>query len=193
MIATLRGEVTQIEDNAIVVESGGVGLRVFVPKMLREQAKTGEAIFLYTHLVVREDAWHLYGFETQADRQLFTTLLGVDGVGPRTALAVLSTLTIDTVQQAVFGDEPDLLSRVPGVGKKTAQKMVLYLHDRLKPVSGLERIASMSESDSEVLAALTALGYSVVEAQTAIQAIPKDAPEDVEERLRLTLQQFTGK
>ena len=193
MIATMRGEVTQIEDNAIVVESGGVGLRVFVPKMLREQAKTGEAIFLYTHLVVREDAWHLYGFETQADRQLFTTLLGVDGVGPRTALAVLSTLTIDTVQRAVFGDEPDLLSRVPGVGKKTAQKMVLYLHDRLKPVSGLERIASMSESDSEVLAALTALGYSVVEAQTAIQAIPKDAPEDVEERLRLTLQQFTGK
>ena len=193
MIATMRGEVTQIEDNAIVVESGGVGLRVFVPKMLREQAKTGEAIFLYTHLVVREDAWHLYGFETQADRQLFTTLLGVDGVGPRTALAVLSTLTIDTVQRAVFGDEPDLLSRVPGVGKKTAQKMVLYLHDRLKPVSGLERIASMSESDSEVLAALTALGYSVVEAQTAIQAIPKDAPEDVEDRLRLALQQFTGK
>jgi len=193
MIATMRGEVTQIEDNAIVVESGGVGLRVFVPKMLREQAKTGEAIFLYTHLVVREDAWHLYGFETQADRQLFTTLLGVDGVGTRTALAVLSTLTIDTVQRAVFGDEPDLLSRVPGVGKKTAQKMVLYLHDRLKPVSGLERIASMSESDSEVLAALTALGYSVVEAQTAIQAIPKDAPEDVEDRLRLALQKFTGK
>jgi Holliday junction DNA helicase RuvA len=193
MIATLRGEVTQIEDNAIVVETGGVGLRVSVPKLLRERLKTGEAIFLYTHLVVREDAWYLYGFESQADRELFTTLLGVDGVGPRTALAVLSTLTIDTVQRAVFGEEPDLLSRVPGVGKKTAQKMVLYLHDRLKPVSGLERIASMSDSDSEVLAALTALGYSIVEAQTAIQSIPKDAPEDVEERLRLALQQFTGK
>jgi Holliday junction DNA helicase RuvA len=79
------------------------------------------------------------------------------------------------------------------VGKKTAQKMMLYLHDRLKPVSGLEKIASMSDSDSEVLAALTALGYSVVEAQTAIQAIPKDAPDNVEERLRLALQQFTGK
>jgi Holliday junction DNA helicase RuvA len=79
------------------------------------------------------------------------------------------------------------------VGKKTAQKLVLYLHDRLRPVSGLEKIASMSDSDSEVLAALTALGYSVVEAQTAIQAIPKDAPDEVEDRLRMALQQFTGK
>ena len=193
MIATLRGEVTQIEDNSIIVETGGTGLRVYVPKPLREQLKAGEAVFFYTHLVVREDAWLLYGFESQADRELFTTLLGVDGVGPRTALAVLSTLTIDTVQRAVFGDEPDLLSRVPGVGKKTAQKMVLYLHDRLIPVFGLERIVSMSDADSEVLAALTALGYSVVEAQTAIQSIPKDGPQNVEERLRLALQQFTGK
>jgi Holliday junction DNA helicase RuvA len=193
MIATLRGEITQIEENAIIVETGGVGLRVAVPRPLRERLKAGEAVFLYTHLVVREDAWFLYGFESQADRDLFTTLLGVDGVGSRTALSVLSTLNLDTVQRAVFGDEPDLLSRVPGVGKKTAQKMVLYLHDRLKPVSGLEKIASLSDSDSEVLAALTALGYSVVEAQTAIQSLPKDAPEDVEERLRLALQQFTGR
>ena len=193
MIATIRGEVTQVEEGAIIVEIGGVGIRVFVPKPLRERMKSGEAIFLFTHLVVREDDWKLYGFETQADREFFTVLLGVDGVGPRTALAVLSTLTLDTVQRAVFGDEPDLLSRVPGVGKKTAQKMVLYLHDRLKPVSGLEQIGAMSDVDSEVLAALTALGYSVVEAQTAIQAISKDAPMDVEERLRLALQQFTGK
>ncbi|HEX7620732.1 MAG TPA: Holliday junction branch migration protein RuvA [Anaerolineales bacterium] len=193
MIATLRGEITQVEDTAIIIETGGVGLRVFVPKQLRERTKAGEAIFLFTHLVVREDDWKLYGFESQADRELFTIFLGVDGVGPRTALAVLSTLNLDTVQRAVFNDEPDLLSRVPGVGKKTAQKMILYLHDRLKPISGLEKIASMSEADSEVLAALTALGYSVVEAQTAIQSIPKDAPDDVEQRLRLALQQFTGK
>jgi Holliday junction DNA helicase RuvA len=193
MIATIRGEITQVEDNAIIIETGGIGLRVFVPKPLRERMKAGEAIFLFTHLVVREDDWKLFGFESQADRELFTILLGVDGVGPRTALAVLSTLNLDTVHRAVFTDEPDLLSRVPGVGKKTAQKMVLYLHDRLKPISGLEKIASMSDSDSEVLAALTALGYSVVEAQTAIQSIPKDAPDEVEERLRLALQQFTGK
>jgi holliday junction DNA helicase RuvA len=193
MIATLRGEVTQIEDSATVVEQGGIGLRVSVPKPLLERLKIGEAIFLYTHLVVREDAWLLFGFETQADRGLFTTLLSVDGVGPRTALAVLSTLTIEMVQQAVFGEEPDILSRVPGVGKKTAQKMILYLHDRLKPSGALEKIGSLSDVDSEVLAALTSLGYSVVEAQTAIQSIPKDAPDDVEERLRQALQQFKGK
>jgi Holliday junction DNA helicase RuvA len=191
MIATIRGEITQVEENTIIIETGGVGLRVFVPKPLHERTKAGEAIFLFTHIVIREDDWKLFGFESQADRELFTTLLGVDGVGPRIALAVLSSLNLETVQRAVFNDEPALLSRVPGIGNKTAQKMVLYLHDRLKPVSGLEKIATMSDADSEVLAALTALGYSVVEAQTAIQSIPKDAPDDVEQRLRLALQQFT--
>ena len=150
MIATLRGEITQIEDNAVIVETGGIGIRLFVPTPLRERLKIGEAIFLFTHLVVREDDWKLYGFDTQADRELFNTLLGVDGVGPRMALAVLSSLNLDTVQRAVFSDEPDLLSRVPGVGKKTAQKMILYLHDRLKPVSGLEKIASMTDADLKI-------------------------------------------
>jgi len=190
MIATLRGEVTQIEDNAIVLEMGGVGLRVFVPATLRTKLKTGEAVFLFTHLVVREDALTLYGFESQADRELFNILLGVDGVGPKVALSVLSTMTLDAVQRAVFADEAELLSRVPGVGKKTAQKMALHLKDKLKPTDALAKVAAMSDKDSEVLAALTALGYSVVEAQAAIQSIAKDAPDDVEERLRLALQYF---
>jgi Holliday junction DNA helicase RuvA len=190
MIASLRGEITQIEDNALILEVSGVGLRVFVPKPLTTKFSSGEIVLLQTHLVVRETDLSLYGFETASDRQLFLTLLGVDGVGPKLALAVLSTMTLDAVQRAVFSDEPDLLSRVPGVGKKTAQKMQLYLKDRLKPASGLEKFASMSDSDSEVLAALTALGYSVVEAQTALQSLPKDAPDDVEEKLRLALGYF---
>ena len=190
MIATLRGEVSQIEDNAIVVEVGGVGLRVFVPATLRTRLKAGESAFLYTHLVVREDALTLYGFESQADRELFNILLGVDGVGPKVALSVLSTMTLDAVQRAVFADEAELLSRVPGVGKKTAQKMALHLKDKLKPTDALAKVAAMSDKDSEVLAALTTLGYSVVEAQAAIQSIAKDAPDDIEERLRLALQYF---
>jgi Holliday junction DNA helicase RuvA len=192
MIATLRGEITQIDDTATVIESGGIGFRVHVPTPLRLRLKLGESILLYTHLVVREDAWNLYGFESKADRDLFIMLLGADGVGPRTALAVISGTSMDLLQRAVFGDSPDLLGQVPGVGKKTAQKIVLYLHDRLKPSDALQTIASMSDADSEVLAALTSLGYSVIEAQTAIQSIPKDAPKDVEERLRLALQQFSG-
>lgn len=190
MIATLRGEITQIEDNALILEVGGVGLRVFVPATLRTRSKAGEALLLYTHLVVREDALTLYGFESQADRELFHLLLGVDGVGPKVALSVLSSMTLDAVQRAVFADEAEMLSRVPGVGKKTAQKMALHLKDKLKPTDALAKVASMSDTDSEVLAALTALGYSVIEAQTAIQSISKEAPDDVEERLRLALQYF---
>lgn len=190
MIATLHGEIQHKEDNALILDVGGVGLRVFAPKSLVESLKVGEKTFLFTHLVVRENELSLYGFENADERQLFLTLLGVDGVGPRVALSVLATLSLDAVQRAVFSEEPELLSRVPGVGKKTAQKIVLYLQDRLKPTDTLGRAASLSDSDSEVLAALTALGYSVVEAQTAIQAIPKDTPDDVEERLRVALGYF---
>jgi Holliday junction DNA helicase RuvA len=190
MIATLRGEIAQIEETALILEVGGVGLRVFVPAPVRAKLKVGETGFLFTHLVVREDALTLYGFESQADRDLFTMLLGVDGVGPKVALSVLSSMTLDAVQRAVFTEEGELFSRVPGVGKKTAQKIVLHLKDKLKPTDGLSRLSAMSDADSEVLAALTALGYSVVEAQGAIQAIPKDAPDDAGERLRLALQYF---
>ncbi len=190
MIATLRGKIAQIEENALVLEVGGVGLRVFAPAPLRRRLNVGEVILLYTHLVVREDALMLYGFESQSERELFNILLGVDGVGPKVALSVLSTLSLDAVQRAVFADEADMLSRVPGVGKKTAQKMALHLKDKLKPMDTLATVAAMTDRDSEVLAALTALGYSVVEAQSAIQSLPKDAPEDTEERLRLALQYF---
>ena len=190
MIATLRGEVSHIEEIALILEVGGVGLRVFVPAPVRSRTRAGESLLLYTHLVVREDALTLYGFESQAERELFNILLGVDGVGPKVALSVLSTMTIDSIQRAVFADEADVLSRVPGVGKKTAQKMALHLKDKLKPLDTLATVAAMTDKDSEVLAALTALGYSVVEAQSAIQALPKDAPEDTEERLRLALQYF---
>src|SRR4030095_7732422 len=190
MIATLRGEISQIEETALILEVGGVGLRVFVPAPWRGRMRVGEVLMLYTHLVVREDALTLYGFESQAERELFNILLGVDGVGPKAALSVLSTLTLDAVQRAIFADEAELLSRVPGIGKKTAQKMAIHLKDKLKPVDALASVASMTDRDSEVLAALTALGYSVVEAQTAIQALPKDAPEDTEELLRMALQYF---
>lgn len=190
MIATLRGEITQIEDTALILEVGGVGMRVFAPAPLRTRLKVGEVAFLYTHLVVREDALTLYGFESQADRDLFNLLLGVDGVGPKVALSVLSTLTLDAVQRAIFAEQADILSRVPGVGKKTAQKIALHLKDKLKPSDALAHVAAMTDFDSEVLAALTALGYSVVEAQAAIQSLPKDAPTDVEERLRMALGYF---
>jgi Holliday junction DNA helicase RuvA len=190
MIATLRGEVTQIEENALILETGGVGIRVFVPRPLLGKARLGDVLFLHTHLIVRADAINLYGFETAAERETFALLLNVEGVGPKIALSLLSSLTVETLRRAVSEKEADLLARVPGVGAKTAQRIVLALQDRFKVSDVLSQVASLSEVDSEVLAALVALGYSVVEAQTALQSIPPDAPPELETRLRLALQYF---
>lgn len=190
MIATIRGEVIQVEDNALVLEVGGIGLRIFVPRALLGKVRNGDGLLLHTHLVVRADALTLYGFETIAERDVFNLLLGVEGIGPKTALAILSALNVETIRRAVSEKEPELLARVPGVGAKTAQRIVLALQDRFKAGDVLSQVAALSDVDSEVLAALTALGYSVVEAQTALQSLPPDAPRDVEERLRLALQFF---
>jgi Holliday junction DNA helicase RuvA len=144
---------------------------------------------LYTHLVVREDDLSLYGFADQDERALFETLLKVSGIGPRIALAIISTLTVERLKNAVAREEPEVLTRVPGIGKKLAQKLILELKDKLA-IDHVTGLAAISDIDTDVLAALTSLGYSVVEAQTAIQAIPRDAPNDVEERVRLALQYF---
>ena len=191
MISTLLGEIASLEEDSVVVLLGGVGLRVYVPAPLKERLRIGAPIQLQTHLVVREDSLTLYGFESAEERDLFQLLLSVSGIGPRTALATLSALPPDSIKRAVFNEESDILSRVPGIGKKTAQRIILALQDKLTPGDVLTRAAALDDIDSEVLAALTALGYSIVEAQTALQSIPKDAPDDVETRLRLALGYFS--
>ncbi len=128
-------------------------LRVFVPSQLRSRLHAGDATLLFTHLVVREDGWFLYGFDFAADRDLFVLLLGADGVGPRTAMAVMSGTSIEILQRAVYGEDPDLLGHIPGVGRKTAQKILIHLKDRLKPVDALHAVAALSDADGEVLAA----------------------------------------
>ncbi|MDH5506243.1 MAG: Holliday junction branch migration protein RuvA [Anaerolineae bacterium] len=191
MIASINGRVAAVEDGSLVVEVAGVGLRVFVTAGLLAQTHSGHAVALHTHLVVRETELTLYGFETKEEMSFFGLLLGVNGVGPRLALAVLSTLAPNAIRRAVFNEQAEVFSRVPGVGKKTAQKIGLHLQDRLPAGDGLQPLAAMDDADTEVLAALTALGYSIVEAQAAVQHIPKDAPEDVEARLRLALGYFS--
>jgi Holliday junction DNA helicase RuvA len=190
MIASLSGRVQEIETDFVIVDVGGVGLQVFVPNPLRDHLHIGESVFLHTYLVVREDLLALYGFESRESRDYFTLLMTVNGVGPRLALAILSTLSTDAIRRAVFHEQAEVFSRVPGIGKKTAQKILLQLQDRLPMAPGLEPVKAFSDVDGEVLAALTALGYSVVEAQSAIQSIARDSPQDVESRLRLALQYF---
>jgi Holliday junction DNA helicase RuvA len=191
MITSLNGRVQEVYEDSLVITLGGVGLQVFAPAPLREAVRPGEDIFLHTHLVVREDSLTLYGFETQEDRQMYSLLLAVNGVGPKLALAVLSSLSSDAIRRAVFHEQPEVFNRVPGVGKKTAQKILLHLQDRIPAITGLETAAAVSDVDAEVLSALTALGYSVIEAQSALQSIPRDAPQEVETRLRLALQYFS--
>ncbi len=190
MIASLNGRIQEIYADSLVVEVGGVGMQVFVPAPLRESARPGESKFLYTHLVVRQDALTLYGFEKKEEREFFGLLLSVDGVGPKSALSVLSALTPDAIRRAVTHGQPEVFTRAPGIGKKTSQKILLYLQDRIPAVAGLEPMAAISDVDTEVMAALTTLGYSVVEAQAALQSIPRDTPQVVEERLRIALQYF---
>lgn len=191
MIASLSGKIIHFDQDSLVVEVGGIGYRVYVPDPTRDQYRRGDMIKLHTYFVVRQDALSLYGFEAHEERDLFELLLSVNGVGPRLALAVLSVLNPETVRRSVLNEQPEIFSRVPGVGKKTAQKILFHLHDKLPSVDGLEPVSTYSDIDTEILNALTALGYSVVEAQAALQSIPRDTPQDVEARLRLALQYFS--
>ncbi len=191
MISILRGNVISQETDGIIVDVNGVGFHVMVPTDLRDRLQPGEAVYLYTRMIVREDAWILCGFETKEGREVFDLLLTVNGIGPRLAISVLSTLTPDTIRRAVFTEQVELFNRVPGIGKKTAQKIVLQLQDKLPAAEGLAPLARISDVDTEVLAALTSLGYSLVEAQSALQYIPRDSPQDVETRLRIALQYFS--
>ena len=190
MIASINGKVSFSLPEGIVVDVGGVGYLVHIPAPLKDKFRGGELVFLYIQMVVRQDAIALYGFETVEGREFFNLLTGVDGVGPKLALNVLSIMNPDSIRRAIFSEQPELLTRVPGVGKRTAQKIQLYLQDKVTRIEGITPIAPYSDADTEVLAALTTLGYSVVEAQAALQSIPRGAPEDVEARLRLALQYF---
>lgn len=195
MIASLTGEVIAQTEDSLVIQVGGVGLLVHVSHALHAEARVGSRIFVYTQLVVRQDAMTLYGFEREDERSFFNLLLGVDGVGPRIALAILSTLSVDTIRRAVLAEQADIFGRVPGVGKRTAQKILLHLQGRVGAAAefgGMAATMGLLDTDTEVLDALTALGYSIVEAQTALQSIPRDAPKDLESRLRIALQYFSS-
>ncbi|MEK6222440.1 MAG: Holliday junction branch migration protein RuvA [Chloroflexota bacterium] len=192
MISSLTGVLTDIADNSLTVEIGGVGMRVFAPANLQDEVQIGQVISLHTHLIVRETELSLYGFKTKEERHFFNLLIGVSGIGPRIALAALSTLSPNAIRSAIFQEQPEILGQVPGIGKMTAQKMVLHLKNKIGEVDGMEEVAGMDETDTELIAALTAMGFSIIEAQSAVQFIPNDTPDDLEIRLKLALQYFSS-
>jgi holliday junction DNA helicase RuvA len=188
MIASLSGTILQVEENSLVVGVGGVGLRVFVPgTLLADTGGTGRPVRLHTHLIVREQELSLYGFATAEDRQLFETLLGVSGVGPKVALSILSTLSPELIQDAIAREETAVLQRVPGIGKKTAERLMFQLRDKLD-ISQISTLRPLvGDVDSDVIDILTGLGFSIVEAQAALQNVPREITA-VDERLQLALQ-----
>ncbi len=194
MIDSIQGEVIDKGEDHLTVLLGGFGIRVFVPSILASGIRVSDQVFLHTHFVVREESLTLFGFETVEEKEFFTLLLGVQGVGPRTALAALSTLSVDAIRRAVLNDQSEVFSRVPGVGGKTAKKILLHLQGKVG--GGIEAGGGLSagfmDVDSEVIDALTGLGYSIIEAQAALQSLPKDAPKDLENRLRLALQYYSN-
>ncbi|HET91688.1 MAG TPA: Holliday junction branch migration protein RuvA [Chloroflexi bacterium] len=191
MIARLSGAVWSVGDDHLVVRTGGVGFLVRVPlDVLTKLGSVGQPVDLFTYLHVRENELALFGFRTEEDLGLFQLLLSVSGVGPKVALALLGAISPDALRQAVVQEEAGLLSRVPGIGAKTAKAIIFHLKDKMV-TAGIKGTPMLTDTDAEVIEALTALGFSLVEAQTALQSLP-DEDLSVEERVRQALAYFAA-
>ena len=196
MIASIRGTLLSIGVDHVIVETGGIGLLVYAPRpVLGAIGQIGSEVRLYTHLHIREDLLALYGFATDEQRTLFEMLLTVSGIGPKVALSLLSSATPDDLRMSIAGGDTARLARVPGIGKKTAERLVLELKGKFElkglPVPSAATPALMA-INAELAEMLVSLGFSAAEASAAIAALPPDAPPELEERLRLALRYFAN-
>ena len=187
MIGRLAGLLAEKTPPQILIDCQGVGYEVWVPMSSFYQLPAlGERVTLLTHFVVREDAQLLYGFVTETERAAFRELIRISGIGPRMALAVLSGMSVAELAQAIAAQQAGRLTKVPGIGKKTAERLLLELKGRLGPDLGAPGAAApASDSQTDILQALLALGYSDKEAAAALQALPPDV--GVSEGIRLAL------
>jgi Holliday junction DNA helicase RuvA len=185
MIGKLTGTLDDKNPPQVLVDCNGVGYEVLVPmSTFYNLPETGARVSLLTHFVVREDAQILYGFATQAERAAFRELIKISGVGPRTALSVLSGMSVGELAQAVTLQEAARLIKVPGIGKKTAERLLLELKGKLGPDIGISASVA-SHSQTDILQALLALGYSDREAAAALKALPDEV--GVSEGIKLAL------
>jgi len=186
-IARLRGVVEEKGDDWLILGIGGIGVLASVPSNASDALAPGDRASLFTHLHVREDALTLYGFATSDDLALFELLIGVSGIGPRAALALLSALDYPQLTRAIVSGQTDALRRVPGIGQKTAERLVLELRDKVTPpiddATSRQRPSREPSKDEEVIAALIGLGYSQSEATDAAAAVD-GADSTLEERIR---------
>lgn len=184
MISFVRGKVAWTDGENVILDNHGIGYGVKTVQRTLAKAGTGQEMMLYTHFYVREDTMALYGFETREELSVFGLLLGINGIGPKAALSVLSTLTVEELYYAVFSDDKKTIARTPGIGPKGAQRMIMELKDKLK----MEDLASIGGTDAgkegtgqgsishtdqmaDTIEALVALGYSNGEAYRAVMGV----------------------
>ncbi|HCB35608.1 MAG: Holliday junction DNA helicase RuvA [Candidatus Taylorbacteria bacterium RIFCSPHIGHO2_02_49_25] len=170
MISYISGAVIEKSARFVVVDAGGIGYRVFVTDDTLQLLKAGTTVTLKTHHVVREDAEELFGFLEEEDLKLFELLLGVPGIGPKTALNILNVATPETLRRSIMSGETAYLTKISGIGRKTAEKIMVELKDKL----GRGEEGETLQEEVDVLEALKSLGYSHVEAREALHAVPKE-------------------
>lgn len=200
MISYVRGILAEKFEDSVVVEAGGLGYRIFVPvSVLSELPKLGDTVKIYTYYSVKEDSVSLFGFLTRQDLEMFRMLIGVNGVGPKSALGVLSVLSPDTLRLAIISGDAKAISKAPGIGSKTAQRIILDLKDKVKAEDilyggnemvsggGAMEISGVGEVGKEAVEALTALGYSASEATGAVRRVTITETMTAEDVLKASL------
>lgn len=190
MIAYLRGKIISKNLNSMIIDVGGVGYQVFSGEKFLNELGLGQEVEVYTHHQVREDASDLYGFKSPEDLELFVLLLSVSGVGPKSALGVLQMATSDEVKEAIIRGDAGLLTKVAGIGQKTAERIVLELKTKvIRSAKGTGLIDSLPVSGSDEIDALMSLGYSLSEARLALNAVSSELT-DSGERVKAALKKM---
>ena len=193
MTAGIHGKLESLGSDWAIIDVGGISFQVYMPtSTLTTLGAIGKEVQLYTHLHLREDNAALYGFTSADELRLFQTLIGVSGLGPKLALAMLSAMNVEKLTMAIATGSSDLLTIVPGVGKKLADRLILELKEKIG-AGWITTPAQLAEENTDVLAALTSLGYSVSEANRAVATLPPSSALSLEEKIKLALQYFGGK
>ena len=188
MIATLEGTLEYRGPDSAIVKVGGIGFEVRVPGSTLGQLGTpGDKVSLFTHLHVREDNVSLYGFGSEQELTLFRNLVSVSGIGPKVALALLSALSPEQMVVAITSGNAEIISQVPGIGKKMASRLIVELKGKLEK-EWREAVLPFGVEDEDVMAALTSLGYSLKEASKAVSTLPVPSELSLEDKVRLALQ-----
>jgi Holliday junction DNA helicase RuvA len=193
MISSLQGNIDVVNTDSLIVNVNGVGFKVSVPtSVLSELGMVGREVKLYTHLHVREDDLSLYGFGSVDELKLFETLISVSGLGPKTALGMLSAMSADQVAMAIASGSVEILTTIPGIGKKTADRLILELKDKVGGVMISSPAGRAAQENADVVTALVSLGYSVVETTRAVNSLPTGKKLSLEDKVKLALQ-YLGK